>query len=255
MAAFKSGWDWINFDRDVRTGSRYIHSKHVTWFLKTLVATSASRLKILPKGHRLWRAQRGCSQKNVTRRMDLFDLLVVETEVALPPKRMRPLKKSAQEGRVNPKGIPCLYLATDKNTAMAEVRPWLDAKVSLAQFKTVSELRLVDFAVNHDSPLPPGLLSKRCPPDVANNGVWSFVDRAFSKPVGENLLTADYAPTQIIAEVFRHEGFDGIQYKSRLGTGFNVALFDLHAAELVNSSLFSAKSVQYEFTKIRPITK
>lgn len=40
---------------------------------------------------------------------------------------MKPLSNSASEGRANPKGIPYLYVATDKETAMSEVRPSLGA--------------------------------------------------------------------------------------------------------------------------------
>src|ERR1039458_6332974 len=36
---------------------------------------------------------------------------------------MKPKPEKAKEGRVNPKGIPCLHLATHEDTAMSEVRP------------------------------------------------------------------------------------------------------------------------------------
>ena len=38
--------------------------------------------------------------------------------------RMKPKTDAAKEGLVNPKGIPCLYVATDETTAISEVRPW-----------------------------------------------------------------------------------------------------------------------------------
>src|SRR5262252_4924229 len=49
--------------------------------------------------------------------------------------------------------------------------------------------------------------------------------------------------TQIIAELFKRHGFDGVAYKSSLGPGHNIAFFDLDAADLINCFLFEVKSV------------
>ena len=48
---------------------------------------------------------------------------------------MKPLGGRATDGRANPRGIPCLYLATTKETAMSEVRPWIGSYVSAGQFE------------------------------------------------------------------------------------------------------------------------
>ncbi|WP_366931004.1 RES family NAD+ phosphorylase [Mesorhizobium sp.] len=48
---------------------------------------------------------------------------------------MRPLAGRASEGRANPKGIPCLYMAVDRHTALAECRPWIGSLVSIGAFK------------------------------------------------------------------------------------------------------------------------
>ena len=60
-------------------------------------------------------------------------------------------------------------------------------------------------------------------------------------------MTADYVPPQIVADLFRHHGFDGIRYKSLLGKGYNYALFDLDSADLLNCCLYEVKSVHFEF--------
>jgi hypothetical protein len=54
-------------------------------------------------------------------------------------------------------------------------------------------------------------------------------------------------PTQILAEAFRANGFDGIVYRSLLGDGLNVALFDCAAAELINCGLYETNAVQFKF--------
>ena len=59
---------------------------------------------------------------------------------------------------------------------------------------------------------------------------------------------AEYVSTQILAELFKREGFDGVAYKSNFGEdGYNVALFDLDAADLINCFLFEVKKIEMEF--------
>jgi RES domain-containing protein len=52
------------------------------------------------------------------------------------------------EGRVNPQGIPCLYVAEDVSTAINEVRPWGESYVTVAEFVTQKELTVVDCTVD-----------------------------------------------------------------------------------------------------------
>jgi hypothetical protein len=71
------------------------------------------------------------------------------------------------------------------------------------------------------------------PPDERERSVWTDIDLAFAEPVNRSDDVADYAPTQIIAELFKREQYDGIKYRSALSdTGHNVALFDITTAEL-----------------------
>jgi hypothetical protein len=75
--------------------------------------------------------------------------------------------------------------------------------------------------------------------------VWAHIAHAFRKPVTRDDDVADYAATQVIAEMFRAEGFDGLVYLSAFGTDhFNIALFDLDAAELVMCSLHEISDVE-----------
>ncbi|MBP6058481.1 MAG: RES family NAD+ phosphorylase [Nitrosomonas sp.] len=57
----------------------------------------------------------------------------------------------------------------------------------------------------------------------------------------------DYIPTQFLAELIKHEGFDGICYKSGSGKGLNYLLFNLHDADLINCSVMRTISVEYKF--------
>ena len=74
-----------------------------------------------------------------------------------------------------------------------------------------------------------------------------FLNNAFARPVGPDDPHVGYVPTQIIAELFRDNDFDGIAYKSSLSeNGYNVALFDVDAAEVKDCHLFKIKGVKYQ---------
>jgi len=87
----------------------------------------------------------------------------------------------------------------------------------------------------------PGLVDER-------QAVWAHIDRAFAEPTTSQDGIAEYVSTQILAELFQREGFDGVAYKSNFGeNGYNVALFDLDAADLINCFLFEVKKIEMEF--------
>jgi hypothetical protein len=65
--------------------------------------------------------------------------------------------------------------------------------------------------------------------------------------VSESDSTADYIPTQIIAELFKKNGFDGIFYKSNLGKGHNFVLFDINIAEMTNCFMFETNKINFTF--------
>ncbi|MCV2882158.1 RES family NAD+ phosphorylase [Actibacterium sp. XHP0104] len=159
---------------------------------------------------------------------------------------MKPLQDRAMEGRANPKGVPMLYLCSNKNAAMSEVRPWIGSMISLGRFVTTRELRLVDCS--RFSAVRADVLFEKPSIDKWPELVWSDIDRAFTKPVTRSDDTGEYVATQILVELFRDEGFDGISYQSAFGErSTNVALFDLDAAELISCQLFEATSINMNF--------
>ena len=240
MNEFKSWQSYWVFQRIVKAKNRYFRDKDTEQFLKTVLSTSENRKLDLPKERYLWRAQLGHHWQPVHQ----DDEYVADIPAPFPPNRMKPLLHEADEGRVNPKGIPYLYLATTKETAMAEVRPWLGSKISVGQFKTEKDMVLINCSVNHNSPI---FYLEEPDAEEKEQAVWADIDKAFSKPITLNDRIADYVPTHIIAEFLKNEGFDGIFYKSMLGEGNNVALFDIDTATLVNCNLFEVKSLSFDF--------
>ncbi len=243
VADFPSWQAYATFAFTVKRKERYFRTPEIEEFLRLVVKSSSTRQKIIPKGSIFCRAQLGHDWRIVKQDSEEFDDVT-----AHPPERMKPLSHAAAEGRVNPKGIPCLYLATDANTAMSEVRPWVGKYVSVGQFRTTKDLRIIDCSVEHSQSFT--FYFEEPPPPERERAVWRDIDRSFSEPVTSDDTSADYVPTQVLAEYFKRIGFDGVVYKSLLGDGFSIALFDLSAAELLNCSLHLARGVSFKFDEV-----
>jgi len=241
MATFKSYQSFEQFAHSIRSQWRYTRDAEQSDFLDTVLATSAGRQEVIDAGSILWRAQIG---------HDWYPLGEGESSdeiqpSPLPAERMAPPGNRAREGRANPKGIPVLYLATHQKTAVAEVRPWIGLDVSVAQFKLGREVRIVECTTDDHRLMAYG---SEPDPKERERAVWYDIDRAFSQPINPVDDTADYAPTQVLAEFFRENGFDGIAYRSSLGEGHNLALFDINVAALVNCQLVRIDSIKFDFS-------
>jgi hypothetical protein len=239
-----SSWNafWA-FSDAIRHRSRFIHDRRVREFLSAVAGSAESRIFSLAEGKALWRAQVGHDWQEKQQ-----DDITYQEPVPFPPERMKPLRGSGHEGRVNPRGIPCLYTASNKETAVAEVRPWLGALVSVAQLTPKRWLRLVNCGEGHDSKFD--VYFDEPSPQIREEAVWRAIGREFSKPVSPDLAVAEYAPTQVLAEHFKKLGYDGVVYKSKLGTGINLAFFDLDALEMHDVRLYPVKAVTVEIGEI-----
>ncbi len=109
------------------------------------------------------------------------------------------------------------------------------------------ELVVIDCSRNHaDFPI----FFNEPDPAEREHAVWAHIDNAFAEPVDRSDDAAEYVPTQIITEMFKREGYDGIAYKSAFGKkGFNIVLFDIDAAELINCFLYKVTNVSFEFSE------
>jgi hypothetical protein len=209
-------------------------------FLAAAVATIKHRKRILRKGARLFRAQRGYILKSE-------EDIGTEIPDAFMPERMRPLRDKASEGRVNRKDKPCLYLAEHKDTAMAEVRPWIGAYVTLAVFEVVRDCALVDCSQDKLTTLDLLMREEEATDEEREQAVWGDIAKAFSTPLTREDTLEEYWATQLLAEKLKVVGYVGIVYQSALGKGRNFALFDLDTAHPVNGTLFKTKAVEYKF--------
>lgn len=78
--------------------------------------------------------------------------------------------------------------------------------------------------------------------------VWGQIGEGFSRPIHPDDQSVEYVPTQILAELFKAEGYDGIQYPSGLcEDGENIVLFELNTVAFEKGYLYELDQVKYTF--------
>jgi hypothetical protein len=126
------------FTRKVKTERRHILDDEQLKFLESVYVSIETRTLYLPSNSLLWRARRG---HNGYRKVRWTQHQYLEIELPLAIEDMKPRPDRSAEGRVNPKGIPCLYCSTDRDTAMSELRPWVGERLTVAELMTLRSLR------------------------------------------------------------------------------------------------------------------
>lgn len=253
---FASWRSYRKFEERVMRYRRHIWSREISAFLDTVMRTRQDRDEKLQKGTILWRAQLGVE----------YDLHrhttgeVTEEPMGFSGSRMKPVAEHAREGRANSSGIPVLYLASTEQTAISEVRPWVGSEVSVAQFRVARQLNAIDLTEGHGKASWRGLTLHQMvgkvevSAEAKARAVWYDIDNAFSRPTTRSDEREGYVPTRILAELFQEAGYDAIVYRSQFGQegqdGYNIAIFNLEDAEILNCAPYQVESVEVNFKEI-----
>ena len=242
-----AAWNsYQDFERTVRNTWRYVWPDDISSFLATVRMTLPAREVELREGKILYRAQLG-----VEAEVREFPDGTMDGPVPYGRDRMTPSRDHISEGRANPRGAPVLYVASTPETAMAEVRPWKGSQCTVSGFRLTKRVWVVDVRATGSEPRHPAFSldggRRELEPAEKEILVWGAIGRAFSRPVERADSSTEYVPTQILAEVMRTGDYDGVLYDSAVGSGFNVAFFDIEAATYVSGA-------PYEVTDIRIIS-
>lgn len=236
---FESWRDYQEFESDVKFNRRFVHSNKTSKFFENIKATLPNRERKLATGHILFRSQIGYIEE------EYEGLIIIQ---GYAPDRMKPLTGKASEGRANPKGIAYLYLASNESTSMAELRPHIGQHISCAQFQTNRELRIIDcYSIERNIGHIECIFNPPQTQEDISHAIWSNINNAFTKPVTNDHSSSEYVPTQVLAELFKHEGYDGICCKSNMGTGYNFILFSLDDADLKSCTVMQTKMISFNF--------
>lgn len=154
-----------------------------------------------------------------------------------------PATKLVTAGRLNRQGVSFLYLATNIDTAINEVRPDPGHKVSIGKFNAIKDLSIVDFdrAFINMSDTEKSL---------KNFEFLNHIDQLFSRPITQD-ERHKYIITQFFADIFRKLGFDGVKFTSSVGSGKNLLIFNPKDFEYIDSE----ENKVYNVLKLRYTTK
>lgn len=147
-----------------------------------------------------------------------------------------PPKHRASNNRMNPAGIPLLYVARDIKTSIAEIRPSIGDAVIVGEHRTTKDLRFFDFtAIDHRIRHEPLSLLD---PTYEKRTELRLLLRYINEQIGKPVRAGDpggYIITQALAEFIRYGSdtefgglkFDGIIYRSvQNDGGENFVLFN-----------------------------
>ncbi|WP_042400492.1 RES family NAD+ phosphorylase [Geomicrobium sp. JCM 19037] len=138
--------------------------------------------------------------------------------------------ENATAGRANSEGIRHLYLASDKNTVISEIRPSISDNVYIGKFPIKDKLKVVDFrnlnTLNVFSFTDPVMYA-------VNLEILDSMNKAIAKPVRSGDSKLDYLSTQFLVDFIKSLNendsydYDGIVYDSTLSTsGYNLMIFE-----------------------------
>lgn len=258
--------EFLNVVKDENISpSAMVSSYHILAFLKQLEDTHSANIIDLEQETILWRSQVGCNwhpdyQSEYDDEGNLISSEYIDDiEIPFHHERMLPNAVYCNAGRANAKGVAYLYVASDAQTAMSEVRPWIGSYISLAKLETVKKLRIIDVTKARGEAQSKSIWSRYLESVIRGRNLsqseqedflWYSINHAFSKPVG-NESKNEYLPTQLIAEFFKSLGFDGIKYKSSLTKeGHNYVLFDVTSVKIINTQLHEVSDLNYQFDRV-----
>ncbi len=167
------------------------------------------------------------------------DILSKE-EMGCPP------KDKATAGRANPLGIPYLYLCSDEETTLYEVRSLYLDRISVGKFKVSRDIRIVDF--NYKINIYKSVCdNSRCDliNDIKRNFLSEKISEDLSKPLHRYDSEIEYIPTQMICEYCKIRGAHGVRFNSSLRKeGSNIVLFNSSDAECIGVKTYEINEVK-----------
>lgn len=219
---------WENFREELKHNNRFFPNNAPT--IESIRPFGKYLGKIFKNGESyFWRA-----------RLNSYGKPIDISDIGKPP------AKISTNGRANPIGIPYLYVASNPETAIAEIRGHKGEIVTVAKFEILEDLELADLRDPKTTVTPFGLEDDELELIYTNLPFLELLGYELSKPIVPREANLEYLPSQYLSEILKHIGFHGIIYKSSIADGSNFVLFD-------DNKVKAIKTLQYRITDI--ITK
>lgn len=240
LQAIKTNLDYSITDiaEKLKTENYFKFEDQITKMLLKYVDCAEMLIK---KENGFYRARTGVEDKKrsvITGGFEGQDIFVPfsGTKIGAPPPGI------AGIGRLNRAGVTYLYCATDKYTAISEIRPHPGDVVSIGKFITNRDLRIFDLT---DSQFLNFYQSDKRLREFGRLNTFSELMQQVIPPAERHV----YSITQLIADCIRKLDFDGILFASSVGTGDNLVVFEpelLHYT-FEEAEVVEIKEVNYQY--------
>lgn len=221
-------WSWNSFAHAVKHRSRFHFqiSKRRRQYSDDLVGVH-EMLPFLGQLVRRHRMVRKLSTSEVLHRVRPGFHPCTVSALGPPP------EESATAGRMNPAGIPYLYLAFDEKTALTETRVSQGQQVTVSQWSPIRELQVIDLS---HCPSCPSVFSEKRREYEMVQFLYAFRNEISKAVVHDGSEHIEYVPTQVISEYFSQaftysdrKQVDGLIYPSAVEPqGKNLVVFPRH---------------------------
>ncbi|WOE70672.1 RES family NAD+ phosphorylase [Hydrogenimonas thermophila] len=189
---------------------------------------------------------RELKNENLKKRF-LYRARISDDKQLIPKENMGkpPAKLIKSGGRANPVGISYLYTATNKKTAIAEVRPHKGEVITIAKIKIIKKLILADLRNPRLDTSPFAI------PNMQIDEIFKYINllqhfsKELSKPVVPKEAYLEYLPTQYLSELIKDIGYDGFIFKSSVANGDNIVLFSEDKIKIDNIELYSIDNITF----------
>ncbi len=152
------------------------------------------------------------------------------TELLAPPKKL------AREGRLNPEWIAYLYLCSDIETAISEVKPNEGELVTVATIRINDNCKFFKFNV-HDAK------------EGKYKALIDVIDKDLSKVITVNEKMS-YIPFQFISEYIKNKGYSGFIYSSAVGEGLNYLIYEPKDINVIKREVYLIDEVKYSYKNV-----
>lgn len=222
---------WEEFKKSLRNVNRF-HNDYIN--LEVLGEILKIAKISIPTGERFYRA-RVSNEKGSTG--------FSRREMWAPPDDV------ASPGRANSKGQSCLYLSNRKKTTVKEIRAHAFDYVTIATFKLIREINVLDLcSITHNSPF---YTDTDKVDFLINEQILRAIERDLAKPMSRWDSELDYLPTQYISDFAKFCGYDGVRYYSTFDRdAYNIALFDSSACSCTYHRNFLVGDLDYKMSAL-----
>lgn len=219
---------WLAFSDELKKQNRFFPKTAIDRF-EYIALLQFLEMKI-PKDEKLYRARNSYGKEKFSSQ-----------------EMNKPSFDMTKNGRANPVGIPYLYLASDANVAIYEIKPSLKDPVTVGEFIVQNDLRIIDL--RDVSPFQ-FIKSEDFDTLVRDIDFLYKLGEDLAKTINPKDADLEYLPTQYLCELIKSAGWDGVAYKSSFAQGYNLAVFFDEKLSCIGTKLYEIQEAKLTYKEI-----